>query len=308
MLLQKRIAWLFMLSGLSCGLSGCSDDWFARQLAPSASVNETTMEVFRGVLESGVASTEAASQSLGDPVGWAALFGKFTLAGAAPPNPALRVDKDVEVCAPGGKTVFDEAVVVGPDGGLANVLVFISSPIPPDNSAWIHESYASLREAEVIFDQKACVFLTRVGSMWSTQTLKILNSDPVGHNTNLASKRGAKAQDTLIPAGGSALYQPGAASPTPFPVSCAIHPWMKASMMVCDHPYFAVTKDDGSFEIVNVPAGVKLEFRVWHEKAGFVQPATVTGADSKWSKGRFQLQLADGDRHEMNAVIDVSSL
>lgn len=79
-------------------------------------------------------------------------------------------------------------------------------------------------------------------------------------------------------------------------------------MMVCDHPYFAVTNKDGAFEIPNVPAGVKLEYRVWHERAGFVQPASVTGADAKWSKGRFELQLSDGDRHELNVVLNASSL
>lgn len=93
--------------------------------------------------------------------------------------------------APGGKQVLDNIVMVGPGGALQNVLVYVSSTIPSDNPAWIHESYESVRNGEVIFDQKNCIFLSRLGAMWSTQTLKVLNSDPVGHNTNLDSKRGA---------------------------------------------------------------------------------------------------------------------
>ncbi len=261
----------------------------------------------RGALEEGVAGDgEGAVETLGDPDGWATLAGRISVAGAAPVNPPLTVDKDVEVCAPGGRQVLDEAVLVGPDNGLQNVLIYVASTIPTDNPAWLHDSYAELRTAEVEFDQKNCIFLTRVGVMWSTQTLKVLNSDPVGHNTNLASKRGAKAQDILIPAGGYAMYEPGAASPTPFGVSCAIHPWMKASMMVCDHPYYAVTKADGSFEIPNLPSGVPLEFRVWQEKAGFVQAVTVDGSAAKWSKGRFTRTLANGERVELNVVIDAT--
>ena len=197
--------------------------------------------------------------------------------------------------------------MVGPGGGLQNVLVYVTSNIPTSNPAWIHDSYAAARDAEVIFDQKDCIFLSRLGTMWATQKLRVLNSDPVGHNTNLASVRGAKAANISIPANGYAIYEPGAASPAPFPVSCSIHPWMKASMMVCDNPYFAVTDENGAFSIANAPAGVELEFRVWHERAGYIQTVTVDGTSEKWSKGRFTRTLSDGDEAEMNVVIEASS-
>jgi hypothetical protein len=32
-----------------------------------------------------------------------------------------------------------------------------------------------------------------------------------------------------------------------------------------DHPYAAVTKDDGTYEIKNVPAGSELNLVGWHE-------------------------------------------
>lgn len=301
MLLMRSSCSLFT-AGTLLLLSGCE-----RALPPTVSINEQQIAAVRGVLEEGVVSEGGgAATVVSDPTGWATLTGKFTVNGAVPPNVPLPVTKDTEVCAPGGQQVLDDVVRVGPGGVLANVLVYVSSNIPDDNPAWIHESYAAARQAEIIFDQKNCIFLTRLGAMWSTQTLKILNSDPVGHNTNLASKRGAKAQDVLIPANGAAMYSPGAGSPAPFPVSCAIHPWMKASMMVCEHPYFAVTGDDGSFSIPNVPAGVELEFRVWHEKAGYVQEVTVGGATEKWSKGRFTKQLADGETASIDVAISAS--
>lgn len=284
-------------------LCGC-----ARELPPPAAVNESTRDSVRFVLEDGVGSgAGGAAAALADPTGWATISGTFKVNGTVPPGAALKIDKDVAVCAPGGKQVLDNIVMVGPGGELQNVLVYVSSKVPIDNPAWIHETYAAKRDAEVDFDQKNCVFLSRMGAVWYTQTLKVLNSDPVGHNTNLDSKRGATGANLTIAAGGYATHDFGAASPAPFPVSCAIHPWMKAKMMVCDNPYFAVTKADGTFSIPNVPAGVELEFRVWHEKASYIQAVTVGGASEKWSKGRFKRTLADGEEVKLDVVVQASA-
>ncbi len=77
-------------------------------------------------------------------------------------------------------------------------------------------------------------------------------------------------------------------------------------MIVCDNPYFAVTADDGSFEIANVPAGVDLEFRVWHEKSGPLQEVLVDGESKKWSRGRFKEKFDPDQRHELNVSVDAS--
>jgi len=52
---------------------------------------------------------------------------------------------------------------------------------------------------------------------------------------------------------------------------CDIHPWMKGYIMVFDHPFFAITKEDGSFEIQGVPAG-KQNLVVWQNAVGFATP------------------------------------
>jgi hypothetical protein len=150
------------------------------------------------------------------------------------------------------------------------------------------------------------VFLSHVAAMRATQTMKVLNSDPVGHNTNLDSKRGAAPANILIAANGSQLYSPGKASPAPFSVSCSIHPWMKAWLMVCDSPYFAVTQEDGSFEIPNLPAGVPLEFRAWQEQVTYLQTVSVDGQPAKWSKGKFTQTLNADEVKEFNVTIDAA--
>jgi hypothetical protein len=300
-MLSKRLCCASLLSGLALMLCGCP-----RQTADRVSVDANTIEAVRQVLESGVESGGSAAVALAEPTGWATVTGKFTLSGTAPANPTVTISKDAEVCRAGGTE--DRVVVIGPGNGVQNVLIYISSKVPNDNPAWIHESYAAVRTAEVPFDQKNCVFLNRVGVMWASQTLKVLNSDPVGHNTKLDSTYGAKSDNLTVPAGGSVPYVPGAASTRgPFPVSCSIHPWMSASMMVCENPYFAVTGEDGSFTISNVPAGVDLEFRVWHEKPTFIKDeVSVNDKPTKWKRGAFKEKLDDGGTLTLNVVMDAA--
>jgi hypothetical protein len=45
---------------------------------------------------------------------------------------------------------------------------------------------------------------------------------------------------------------------------------------VVDHPYAAVTDKDGKFKIDLLPAG-EYEFRVWHERPGYVTAGVKTG-------------------------------
>jgi hypothetical protein len=291
------LGWLALVV-VACG--GCE-----RSTAPALSFNRGNAEDIRRLLQQGSKGAgEAAVAATAEPDGWSTLKGRFTLNGTPPPRAPLTVDKDLSVCAPPGMRTLDESVVTGPGGGIQNVLIYLTTPIPTDNPKWLHESYEPQRNAEVPFDQKNCVFLSHVGSMWVAQRLKVLNSDPVGHNTNLDSKRGAKGENFLVAANSFAYYEPGKASPAPFPVSCSIHPWMKAWMMVCESPYFAVTGEDGSFEIQNLPAGVPLEFRVWQEKLTFVQQVTVDGSPAKWNRGRYSVTLTKDAPKEMSVVLE----
>jgi hypothetical protein len=67
-------------------------------------------------------------------------------------------------------------------------------------------------------------------------------------------------------------------SEAPFKVKCDVHPWMGAFIGVFDHPYFAVTGDDGSYVISGLEPGDYI-IEAWHEKLGS-QTANVTVGDS----------------------------
>jgi hypothetical protein len=285
-----------MLAVLATGSAIASANGCGPRLPVNVSPDLAVAKSLRATLEAGggeSAISDSANASSASPTGWATLAGVFKVAGDRPPAAAVTVDKDQGVCAPGGKPVLSQEFVISPDGGLGNVLVFVSQKLP-DDEPWTHADAKPGKTDEVVFDQKECVFLTRLLALQSTQPIRIKNSDPVGHNTSLKPKKNP-AYDQTIPSNAAGLYQPKAEEDQPFPVACAIHPWMKAFMITRRNSYFAVTKPDGSFEIPNLPAGVELEFRVWQEKTNFLQEVTVNGASEKWAKGRFKRTLTPGE-------------
>ena len=89
--------------------------------------------------------------------------------------------------------------------------------------------------------------------MHQDQAFVFKSSDPVNHNVQLCGFTNAPFNQILAPNGThrSKLV----AERRPIAVACDIHPWMKGYIMVFDHPFFAVTAEDGSFEIKGVPAG-----------------------------------------------------
>jgi uncharacterized protein (DUF2141 family) len=65
------------------------------------------------------------------------------------------------------------------------------------------------------------------------------------------------------------------------PVTCEVHGWMQAYIGVIDHPYFAVTGDDGSFTLQGLPPGT-YTLEAWHEKLGTkTMQVTVAAQESK---------------------------
>jgi len=288
-----------------CLAVGC-----ARRLPPAERVQTRNVNDLRVAFGSG--STQAAGPAVAaaEPTGWATIKGSFKLNGSPPDRPPLTIDKDQAICAPGGRPVLSETLVVdSATQGIKDVVIYLAMPgkFPSGDPKWEHSSYSEKRESTLDFDQKNCVFLTHMTAMRSTQKLRILNSDPVGHNTKIEATGKAAQLNATIPTGATVMYDPGGESQEPFNVACSIHPWMSARMISRDSPYFAVTKPDGTFEIANVPAGVPLEFRVWQERAKFLQgDMKVNGTAEKWSKGRVKLTLQPDEQKTLDVIVDVA--
>jgi plastocyanin len=107
-------------------------------------------------------------------------------------------------------------------------------------------------------------FLPHVLAVTRGSTVEFPNDDPIFHN--VFSLSSAAAFDLL-------RYPQGQSRSRRFPkagivkVYCHIHSHMSATILVLDHPYFAIPQADGSFAVPNVPAG-EYTFVGWHERVG----------------------------------------
>jgi len=215
---------------------------------------------------------------------WGTIKGRFVFGGAAPTAADLKADKDVEVC--GKHKLVSEELVVGDDKGVANVVVFVR-----DKDVKVHPDAAAAKAAKAVLDNQNCKFTPHVIAVQTGQQLVIKNSDTVGHNSNVATVKNSPS-NSLIPAGGETPLTFTSEEAIPAQVTCNIHPWMKAWVVVRPNPYAAVSNADGTFEIKNVPAGGEVELQMWHEKAGYIGEYTVGGKAEKTPKGRRKVKVA----------------
>jgi plastocyanin len=193
--------------------------------------------------------------------GYGTVTGHVTLDGPPPtlspllPGGELR---DPNACV--RANIPDYRIVTGPNNALANVFVFL-----PRKPAGTKEEAAKPPEETIAFDQKYCTFKPHALVVRAGQTVRVLNSDPVTHNTNTKPKSNSSFNNTVKPGEDKGLplvYARGEREPVR--VVCDFHAWMLAWHLPLDHPYGAVTGEDGTFTIPDVPAG-KHKFAVWHE-------------------------------------------
>jgi len=193
-----------------------------------------------------------------DPATAAHLSGIVLFEGRAAKGKRISMEAE-KACQDLHKTpVYDEAVVSGKGGGLANVFVYVKAGLegkafpPPENA--------------VVIEQKGCQFIPRVVGLRAGQTLDVKNSDPVSHNIHPqpTSNRDWNQQQ---PPGAPDLIRRFAHPEVMIPVKCNIHAWMRSYIGVLDHPFFAVTAADGAFSFDGLPPG-QYTLAAWHERFG----------------------------------------
>jgi hypothetical protein len=170
------------------------------------------------------------------------------------PDTAINMDAD-PVCSGLHEGEVTTQQVAITDGNLANVFVYLkdvsgSHPAPAD---------------PVVLDQQGCTYHPHVSGIQVGQKLIIRNSDPTLHNVH------------ALPTANTEFNQG-----QPFEVmvrfKCDVHPWMSAWMGVMSHPFYAVSAEDGSFSIENVPAG-EYTLEAWHETLGTKSQAVTVAED-----------------------------
>ena len=231
---------------------------------------------------------------------WGTLRGRFVYDGPAPVQKKLRVDKDVSICTK--HHPLDESLIVNKEnGGLADVVVWLYLR-RGEKIDKVHPSYDETAEARVELNNEFCRFEPRITLLRTTQTLVLGNKDATGHNSKVTTFNNQEI-NPIIPSGGTYEKQFPTAERLPVPISCNIHPWMRAYLVIKDDPYFAVTDKDGRFEIKNLPVG-EWTFRFWHTK--YVRDVTLAGGKKTDRGGRVEIDILPGDTKNDQGEIKVS--
>ena len=288
-----------VLALLAPVLTGCG-----RHVVASPEADHQAARELRKKLLAAKAETAEAAEDTAAPVatGWSTLSGRFTFAGTAPPRPAIKVDKDTEVC--GVHPLLDESVIVSSDGGLQNAVLFLRTTKPP-----VHPDYQASAAAKIVLDNRECRFEPHVEILRTSQMLLVKNSDPVGHNSNFQSNRNG-SPNTSIPAADAREQKFPKAEPNPIKIGCNIHPWMGAWLIVRSDPYAAVSDASGRFKIEKLPAGKPLEFQLWQEKAAFLKGVELAGAPGLKvdGKGRFKVTLKADEPLELEIRVPAEAI
>ncbi len=177
--------------------------------------------------------------------------------GVAPKLKAVNMGSVVECQEQHNSEIISEALVLGPNNTIGNVVVKIKSELLANAK---YHPPAKL----AILDQIGCIYTLHVLGIQTGQVMKIKNSDKVPHNVHTLSEKN-KAFNKAVNKGGEMEHTYD--QEEVFFVKCDIHSWMKSYIIVVSHPFFDVTQSDGKFEIKNLPVE-KYVVEVWHERLG----------------------------------------
>jgi plastocyanin len=191
------------------------------------------------------------------------ITGKVALNGSAPAAKPIDMSQDGACVQSNPNPVSEE--LTAKDGKLASVFVYIKDGQVNGGKKIKDYTFDVPAEAATL-DQHGCHYVPHVLGLMAKQKVNVVNSDPTTHNVNVQAKSNEKWNQSQTQ-GAAPIVKTFARAEQLIPVKCNQHPWMKAYINVLSHPYFAVTKEDGTFEIKGVPPGT-YTLVAWHEKLG----------------------------------------
>lgn len=175
----------------------------------------------------------------GEVSGGGAIKGKIVYKGNVPIRTVVPT-KDQAVC---GGIREEPEVKVGADGGVGDAIVYLKE---------VEQGKAWPAATAPVLENKGCIFQPNIQAI-AVGKLAVLNSDPVLHNTsgyygkrnafNVALPNQGQTVEVDLPRAGQVR------------VECDAHGWMLGFVYAVANPYYALTAEDGSFELTEVPPG-----------------------------------------------------
>jgi hypothetical protein len=187
------------------------------------------------------------------------ISGTVKWSGPVPHALDFPITKDPQICDPDSKKTADlERLIVGPQGGVANTIVYLKD-IASGKAMDLPEQRRHL-------DQKHCRYVPHILLVPQDGTLTMQSSDATLHTIHMD---GAATYNLPFPFTDRPTSR-NMSTPGLVHLRCnGGHVWMNAEMMVVPHPYYAVTDESGRFEFTDVPPGT-YQIVAWHEGWGLV--------------------------------------
>jgi Polysaccharide lyase family 4, domain II len=182
------------------------------------------------------------------------ISGTVKWSGPVPRELVVPINKDAQICDPDSrKTASLDRLIVGPDGGVANTVVYLKN-IAAGKPMVLPEERRHL-------DQKHCRYIPHILLVPQDGVLSMESSDATLHTVHMD---GAASFNLPFPFVDRTITRtmsrPGVVN-----LRCnGGHMWMNAELMVVSHPYYAVTDETGRFELTGVPPGT-YQLVAWHE-------------------------------------------
>lgn len=189
------------------------------------------------------------------PASAGAIIGTITFTGTPPKMRPIDMAKEPTCATQHAVPLMNENVVTGPGNTIQNVVVYISAGDQP----------GAAPTAAVRYDQKGCEYLPHIAAMQVGQPLEIYNEDHTSHNIHPLAKVNPEWNKSQPP--GSPPLTATYTKPEFIAVKCNIHPWMHGYFAVLTTPHFAVSGNDGKFNITGLAPG-KYTVTAWHERFG----------------------------------------
>jgi plastocyanin len=202
-----------------------------------------------------------------DPSTAASLSGTIKFTGVVPRPIPIDMSAD-PACK--GKNVAEP--IVAKNGNLANVFVYVKDGL--GSGGWTYSS----PQVEIV--QQGCKYVPHVIGIMAGQAVRIVNVDDTMHNIHPMPRNNHEWNAAEMPHG-EPLVKKFTNPEVMIPVKCNQHPWMKMYINVASSPFFAVTGEDGRFDIQGLPSGTYTVAAV-HETLGEqTQQITVGPKDAK---------------------------
>jgi plastocyanin len=289
--MHRSLATLAAIALTALALGGCGEEKPSSGATTGSAKPATTNKPAQTAATTSAAATTAAAAPAKE--GTATIKGVVSFSGKAPEMKVPAKRKDADVCK--SKEVKYNAVLVK-DGKLKDVLIRIAPGGVPG------EWKAPEKHAEI--DQIDCMYSPRIQGVVAGQQIDIKNGDQTLHNVH-AYKGTESLFNQAQPKGAPAINKESPDEAAVMKFACDVHPWMRGYVVVTDHPFFAVSGEDGSFKIEKVPAG-KYTVEAWHTQYGLVKQDNIEVKDGGEATANFEFKDSmsppDWNKGEMDGL------